>query len=73
MIAESFDSRTLANMKVALERACKMLSTGAEEHGARRHIASKILECAEGGDKTLGGLTRAGRTAATDLCATHGT
>jgi len=73
MIAESFDSRTLANMKVALERACKMLSTGAEEHGARWHIASKILECAEGGDKTLGGLTRAGRTAATELCATHGT
>jgi hypothetical protein len=73
MIAESFDARTLANMKVALERACKMLSTGAEEHGARRHIASKILECAEGGDRTLGGLTRAGRTAATELCATHGT
>ncbi len=66
MIAESFDSRTLANMEVALERACKILSTGAEEHGARRHIASKILECAEGGDKTLGGLTQAGRTCSSD-------
>jgi hypothetical protein len=72
MIAQSFDSRTLAIMEVALERACKSLSTGAEEHEARRHIASRILECAEGGDKTLGGLTRAGCVAATELCVTHG-
>jgi hypothetical protein len=41
MIAESFDSRTLANMEVALERACKILSTGAEEHGARRHTSCR--------------------------------
>jgi len=67
MIAESFDSRTLANMEVALERACKILSTG----GSSAPIASKILECAEGGDKTLGGLTQAGRAAATELCATQ--
>jgi hypothetical protein len=72
MIAESFDARTLANMEVALERACKILSTGAEEHGPRRHIARKILECAEGGDKTLGGLTKAGRAAASELRAPHG-
>jgi hypothetical protein len=64
MIAESLDARTLANMEVALERACKILSTGAEEHRVRRHIASKILKCAERGDKTLGGLTEAGRAAA---------
>jgi hypothetical protein len=72
VIAESFDSRTLANMEVALERTCKLLSAGAEEHGTRRHIASKILECAAGGDKTLEGLTQAGRAAATELRATHG-
>jgi hypothetical protein len=72
MIAERFDARTLANMEVALERACKGLSIGAEEHRVRRHIASKILECAEAGDRTLGGLTAAGRVAATELCATHG-
>ena len=71
MIADSFDPRTLANMEVALERACKVLAIGSEEHTARRHIASKILECAEGGDKTLGGLTQAGRAAATELCATQ--
>jgi hypothetical protein len=72
MIAERFDLRTLANMEVALERACKVLSIGAEEHAARRHIASKILERAESGDRTLGGLTDAGRVAASELCATHG-
>jgi hypothetical protein len=72
MIAERFDSRTLANMEVALDRACKMLSVGAEEHGVRRHIANKILECAEGGDKTLGGLTDAARAAASELCSTRG-
>jgi hypothetical protein len=71
MIAESFGSRTLANMEVALERACKGLAMGAEEHMVRRHIASKIIECAEAGDTTLGGLTAAGRVAVIELCATH--
>ncbi len=64
MIAESFDARTLANMEVALERACKVLPTGSEEHPARRHIAIKLLECAKRGDKTLGALTETGRAAA---------
>lgn len=72
MIADSFDSRTLANMEVALERACKVLAVGSEQHQARRYIASKILECADGGDKTLGGLTEAGQIAASELCVTHG-
>ena len=71
MIAESFDSRTLANMEVALERACKGLSIGAEEHRVRRRIAKKILKCAERGDITLGDLTAAARAAATELAATH--
>jgi hypothetical protein len=69
MIAEKFDSRTLANMEVALERACKMFPARAEQHEYRKHIASKILACAEGGDTTLGGLTDAGSAAATELCA----
>jgi hypothetical protein len=67
LIAESFDSRTLANMEVALERACKGLSIGVEDHSIRRHIAGKILKCAEAGDRTLGGLTAVGRAAATGL------
>jgi hypothetical protein len=69
MIADSFDSRTLANMEVALERACKMLPVGAEQHDYRRYIASKLLNCAEGGDTTLSGLTEAGTLAAGELCA----
>ena len=69
MIADSFDSRTLANMEVALERACKILSNGAETHEVRRHIASKILECAAACDKTLRGLTEAELEAATELWA----
>jgi hypothetical protein len=71
MIAESFDSRTVANMEVALDRACKILAAGAEQHSARRHIAGKILERAESGDRTLGGLTEAGRAAASELRAAH--
>jgi hypothetical protein len=67
MIAESFDLRTMANMEVALERICKVLATGGEQHAARRHIASKILACAESGKRTLGGLTEAGRVAASEL------
>jgi hypothetical protein len=72
MIADSFDSRTRANMEVALERACRVLAIGSEEHAARRHIASKIIDCAAAGGRTLGALTEAGRTAATELCANHG-
>lgn len=67
MIAESFDPRTLANMEIALERACNVLELGREQHDARRHIASRIVECAESGDRTLRGLTEAGRAAANEL------
>lgn len=72
MIADSFDDRTRANMEVALERACRILAAGSEQHEARRHIASQILECARRGHTTLGKLTKAGVIAATELCATHG-
>jgi len=41
MITERFNSRTMANMEVALERACLLLSAGSEKHRARRIIASK--------------------------------
>ena len=69
MIADSFDSRTLANMEVALERACKLLPVGAEQHDYRRYIAGKLLNCAEGGDTTLSGLSEAGALAAGELSA----
>jgi hypothetical protein len=68
LIADSFDQRTLANMELALERACKMLPIGGQHHKARRRIARRILECAKSGERTLGGLTDAGCAAATELC-----
>jgi hypothetical protein len=67
MITESFDRRTLANMEIALERACAMLSTGSDKHRARRHIASRIIRCAESGNRTLGSLTAAAVAAAHEL------
>ena len=68
MIADSFNSRTLAKMEVALDRACKLLDTGAEQHKTRRYIASKILARARQGDISLDGLTEAGRIAADEIC-----
>ena len=72
MIAESFDRRTMANMEVALERACLLLPTGSEKHWARRIIANKILECANRGDTTLSRLTEAGYAAAMQSPTTSG-
>jgi hypothetical protein len=66
-IADSFDRRTIANMEIALDRALQHLATGREQHSARKHIASRILACAKAGDKTLGGLTKAGREAAGEI------
>ena len=67
MISERFDRRTLANMEIALERACAVLSTGSDKHRARRHIASRIIRCAESGNRTLGSLTAAAIAAAHEL------
>ncbi len=47
MIIDSFEPRTLANMEVALERACSRLAEGSEQHEFRSHIASSILACAQ--------------------------
>ena len=64
MITDSFDSRTMFDMEVALERACLLLPTGSEKHKARRIIASKIIKSANRGDTTLSRLTEAGYAAA---------
>lgn len=72
LIAERFDAKTLANMEVALDRACEVLAAGNRQPDARRHIASKIVECAQRGDTTLSGLTDAGCVAASELCVAHG-
>ncbi|MVT71031.1 hypothetical protein GPL21_38980 [Bradyrhizobium pachyrhizi] len=58
-----FDSRTLANMDVALKSACQHLSKGTDDHKTRRYIARRTIKCADRGDRTLGGLTEAGQAA----------
>ncbi len=67
MITDGFGPRMVANMEIALERACEFLPVGNEEHEARRHVAGKILECAERGNGTVRALTAAGRAAAIEL------
>ena len=71
MISESFDSRTLSRMEIALDRACLILPAESDKHRIRRIIAGKILECAHRGDKTLSGLTAAGYAVATRLSDTQ--
>jgi hypothetical protein len=66
MITETFNSRTMANLEEALERACLLLPTGSEKHRTRRIIASKIIECTNRGDTTR---SRLGYAAAMQLTA----
>jgi hypothetical protein len=68
MITQAFDSRTMAKMKEALERVCLLHPTG-EEHGARRMIANKIIECAQRGNTSLSELTEAAYSASLQLTA----
>jgi hypothetical protein len=62
MIEDNFDSRTMANMTVALERVCGANPHG-EEHQLRKRVAREIIKCARAGRTTLGDLVAAGRRA----------
>ena len=65
MITDDFNERTIANMEVALDRACERFPKQLATHEARKRIAARILECATAGDRTLKGLTEAAIMAAT--------
>jgi len=65
MITDDFDERTIANMEVALDRACERFPKLLATHEARKRIAARILESARGGERTLKGLTDAAILAAT--------
>jgi hypothetical protein len=67
MITDGFGPRMVANIEIALERACKFLPDSNDGHEARRHVASKILECAKSGNGSVRALTEAGRAAAIEL------
>ena len=60
LIEGAFDSRTLANMNVALDRVCEKAAHG-EEHSVRRRVARQIVKCARSGKTSLGELTAAGQ------------
>jgi hypothetical protein len=60
LIEGAFDSRTLANMNVALDRVCEKAAQG-EDHSVRKRVARQIVKCARGGKTTLGELTAAGQ------------
>ena len=67
MLKQEFSERVIANMDVALERACKLMPEVLASHGARKYVAEKIVECAKSHTQTLGGLTEAGRRAVAEL------
>ena len=60
LINGAFDSRTLANMNLALDRVCEKAAHG-EDHSVRRRVAKQIVKCARRGKTTLGDLTAAGQ------------
>jgi hypothetical protein len=64
MISDDFDERTIANMEVALDRACERFPKHLASHQARKRIATRILESAARGERTLKGLTEAAVMAA---------
>jgi len=64
MISDDFDERTIANMEVALDRACERFPKQLASHEARKRIATRILARATRGERTLKGLTEAALMAA---------
>jgi len=59
MVANEFDERTIANMEVALERACARLPPRRNDHATRKFIAEEIVACARQGGATLSELSAA--------------
>jgi hypothetical protein len=66
LIEGAFDSRSLANMNIALDRVCEKVFNG-RKHSVRRRVAKQIIKCARSGKTTLGDLTAAGRRALIEL------
>jgi hypothetical protein len=67
-IEGAFDSRSLANMNIALDRVCEKAING-EKHSVRKRVAKQIVKCARSGKTTLGDLTAAGRRALIEIVA----
>jgi hypothetical protein len=71
MITDHYEDRTIANMEVALGRACDRFPGELANHKARKRIAAKLLECATSGERTLQGFTDAAMAAAVITSRSH--
>jgi hypothetical protein len=56
-----FDAETTARLRAVLDEVCENVSR--HETGARAHVASKILEAATKGERSVDDLKRVGQTA----------
>jgi len=56
------DERTMANLDVVLEEACRSLPHGGD-HQLRKQIAERLLGSAMAGNRTLSGLTEVAKAA----------
>jgi hypothetical protein len=63
VIEQEFSKRTIANMEVALERACRFLPKRLDEEETRKAVAGIIIKCAREKTATLAGMTEAARQA----------
>jgi hypothetical protein len=67
MISNDFSDRTLANLEIALERACQRLGTEGMTHECRKFVALKMITAARNGVTTLAKLTEIAQQASSQL------
>src|SRR2546430_528984 len=60
------DDRTLANIEVALNDAFRSYPNGGD-HERRKHVAQKLMQSAECGNTTLGGLSVVAKSALNEV------
>jgi hypothetical protein len=61
-----FDDRTIANMEVVLEKACRKFPNGGD-HESRKYIAHRLQLSAKKGNTTLGELSAVAHRALQEL------
>lgn len=69
LVEQEFSKQTIANMEIALERACRSLPKRLDEDKTRKAIAGIIVKCAREKTTTLAGMTEAARQAIAFLLA----
>lgn len=62
----NFEERILADMEVALERACESLSIIHGDHPVRRFVAERLIDVVHAGHSTLTELTAIAKRALAD-------